>query len=88
MDWKVVGDEGFSSSESSIRDNTEGVESDAVRCIRFGGPIVIDRKIYHSGARHAQRIILEFASLLDEVGTHWMADYARLLYMIHDTMAE
>ncbi|KAJ5906068.1 uncharacterized protein N7473_002984 [Penicillium subrubescens] len=88
MDWKVVGDEGFSTSESSIRDNTEGVESDAVRCIRFGGPIVIDRKIYDSGARHAQRIILEFASLLDEVGTHWMADYARLLYMTHDTMAE
>lgn len=87
IDWKVVSDEGFSSSELSIRDNTEGVESEAVRFIRYGGPIVIDRQIYHSSARHAQRIILEFASLLDEVGTHWMADYARLLYMIHDTMA-
>lgn len=84
----MVGDEGFSSSESSIRDAIEGVESDAVRFIRFGGPTVLDRKAYHSGVRHAQRIILEFASLLDEVGTHWMADYARLLYMIHDTRAE
>jgi hypothetical protein len=87
IDWKEVGDEGFSSSESLIQDNTEGLESDAVKFIRFGGPIVIDRNIYLSGARHAQRIILEFANLLDEVGTHWMADYARLLYMIHDTMA-
>lgn len=87
IDWKVVGDEGFSSSELSIRDNTGEADNEAVKFIRFGGPIVMDRKVYHPGARHAQRIILEFASLLDEVETDWMADYARLLYMIHDTMA-
>lgn len=61
-------------------------EDKAVRSIRLGGLVVINRKVYHPGARHAQRIILEFASLLDEVGTHWMADYARLLYVIHDMM--
>ncbi|KAJ5380840.1 uncharacterized protein N7496_003268 [Penicillium cataractarum] len=83
--WKVVRDEGLL-SESSASQDMGRPDNEAVKFIRFGGPILIDRKIYHPGARHAQRIILEFASLLDEVGTHWMADYARLLYMIHDTM--
>lgn len=83
----MVGDEEFSSSESSIPEVTERPENDAVGFIQFGGPIMIDRKIYHPGARHAQRINLEFASLLDEVGTPWMADYARLLYVIHGTMS-
>ncbi|OOQ84254.1 hypothetical protein PEBR_33877 [Penicillium brasilianum] len=88
VDWKVVGDEGFSSIESSTPKDMAITDNEAVNFIRFGGPILIDRKLYHPGARHAQRIILEFASLLDEVGTHWMADYARVLYMIHDTMTD
>jgi hypothetical protein len=86
IDWKVVDDEGFPSPMPPSRENIEA-EHESIKFIRFGGPIVIDRKVYHPGARHSQRIILEFASLLDEVGTHWMADYARLLYMIHDTIA-
>jgi hypothetical protein len=86
VDWKVVGDEGFPSSTSQNSEDAGFVEDKAVRFIHHGGPVVINRKVYHTGARHAQRIILEFASLLDEVGTHWMADYARLLYVIHDTM--
>jgi hypothetical protein len=28
-------------------------------------------------------MILDFAGLLAEVGIHWMADYARLLYMVN-----
>lgn len=88
VDWKVVGDEGFSSAESSNPEDMGRTDDEALKFIRLGGPILIDRKIYHPGARHAQRIILEFASLLDEVGTHWMADYAHLLYKIHDTMMD
>lgn len=86
VDWRMVGDEGFSSSELSIAEDTGRADNEAIRFIRFGGPVVIDQKIYLPGARHAQRIILEFAGLLDEVGTHWMADYAQLLYITHDMM--
>lgn len=82
--WKAVGEEGF--SEVARRPTNSHLE--AVRFIRSGGPIIVDGKTYQSGARHAKRIILEFASLLDEVGSHWMADYAQLLYTIHDTMEE
>lgn len=82
IDWKVIGDEGISdpSTEPAASSNA------AVTFIRFGGQIFFDGRRYQPGPRHAQRVILEFASLLDEVGTHWMADYARLLYMIHDTI--
>lgn len=89
VDWKVIGDEGISNdgTPSLTPHDTVKLEDAAVRFIRFGGPILIDGKKYEHGARHAQRIFLEYASLLDEVGTHWMANYARLLYMVHDTMA-
>ncbi|CAI7638322.1 unnamed protein product [Penicillium pancosmium] len=83
VDWKTIGEEGFSESPKfPISENA------AVRFIHSGGPIVMDGKKYQSGARHAKRIILEFASLLDEVGSHWMADYAQLLYSIHDTIED
>ncbi|KAJ6028572.1 hypothetical protein N7540_004148 [Penicillium herquei] len=88
IDWTVIGDEGLSNLESSDVElqNQVKLEDAAVMFVRFGGPILIDGKRYEPGARHAQRIILEVAGLLDEVGTHWMAGYSQLLYMIHDTM--
>lgn len=85
IDWRVIGDEGMSNLECPSHDPVK-LEDPAVRFIRFGGPTLIDGKRYDPGACHAQRILLEFAGLLDEVGTHWMASYAQLLYMIHDTM--
>ncbi|KAJ5548187.1 hypothetical protein N7513_005421 [Penicillium frequentans] len=89
VDWKIIGDEGISNdgTPSMAPHDPARLEDAAVRFIRFGGPILIDGKRYEPGPRHAQRILLEFAGLLDEVGTHWMANYARLLYMVHDTMA-
>jgi hypothetical protein len=89
IDWKAIDDEGMSDTIlSSLPAESMGLENTGIDFIRHGGPIVIDGTSYRPGPRHAQRIILEFAGLLGEVGTHWMADYARLLYMIHDTMAE
>ncbi|KAJ5125866.1 hypothetical protein N7448_005179 [Penicillium atrosanguineum] len=88
LDWQAIGDEGLSDHISSPSAKSVEQEDPGINFIRDGGPIIINGKIYRRGSRHAQRIILEFASLLDEVGSHWMADYARLLYMIHDTMAE
>lgn len=89
IDWKAIGNVGMSDPVSSPP-SAESVELEdaGIRFIRHGGPIIIDGKKYRPGSRHAQRIILDFAGLLDEVGTHWMADYTRLLYMIHDTMVE
>ncbi|KAJ5984076.1 hypothetical protein N7481_006175 [Penicillium waksmanii] len=83
VDWKTIGEEGLCESP-----NPQSSENAAVRFILSGGPIVMDGKKYQSGSRHAKRIILEFASLLDEIGSHWMADYAQLLYTIHDTIEE
>ncbi|GAB1205592.1 hypothetical protein APSETT445_004270 [Aspergillus pseudonomiae] len=84
IDWKVIGDEGMSDGEGE-RPRTD---NPAVNFIRFGGPVVLCGKTYFGGARHARRLLLDFASLLDEVGRHWMAKYPRLLYMIHDTMVD
>lgn len=83
VDWKAIGEEGFSESRKS-----PSSENAAVQFIQYGGPIFIDGRKYQSGATHAKRVILEFASLLDEVGSHWMADYAQLLYTIHDTIEQ
>ncbi|KAE8149493.1 hypothetical protein BDV25DRAFT_130321 [Aspergillus avenaceus] len=84
IDWKSVGDEGL--AEAPTDPSATGCP--AVNFIRYGGPIVVCGKTYVGGARHARRLILDFASLLDEVGKHWMATYPRLLYMIHDTMVD
>ncbi|KAJ5755680.1 hypothetical protein N7533_005223 [Penicillium manginii] len=83
IDWKIVGEEGFTEPLATLNS-----ENTALQFIQSGGPIVMDGKNYQPGARHAKRIILEFAGLLDEVGSHWMADYAQLLYTIHDTIEE
>ncbi|KAJ5216116.1 uncharacterized protein N7498_002523 [Penicillium cinerascens] len=89
IDWKAIGNVGMSDPVSSPPSaESVDLEDASIRFIRHGGPIIIDGKNYRPGPRHAKRIILDFAGLLDEVGTYWMADYARLLYMIHDTMAE
>jgi hypothetical protein len=88
LDWKVIGDEGMCDPTPNPSVEVFELEDPAIEFIRHGGPIVLDGKVYRRGPRHAQRIILEFAGLLDEVGTHWMADHARLLYMIHDTMTD
>ncbi|KAE8372202.1 hypothetical protein BDV26DRAFT_274578 [Aspergillus bertholletiae] len=87
IDWKVVGEEGMT---DSVPEQGEQPRTDhpAVNFIRFGGPIILCGKTYFGGARHARRLLLDFASLLDEVGRHWMAKYPRLLYMIHDTMVD
>lgn len=73
-------------ASSSMTPAEPDMENEPISFIRLGGPIIIDEKGYRRGARHIQRVILEFASLLDEVGTHWMADYARLLCIIHNSM--
>ncbi|KAF7596933.1 hypothetical protein BBP40_011979 [Aspergillus hancockii] len=87
VDWKAVGEEGLADGPL---DQTEQLRKGlpAVNFIRFGGPIRLCGKTYFMGARHARRLILDFASLLDEVGKHWMAKYPRLLYMIHDTIMD
>ncbi|KAJ5661982.1 uncharacterized protein N7477_009598 [Penicillium maclennaniae] len=88
LDWQAIGNTGFYDPISRPLAKSVEQEDPGIKFIRDGGPIIIDGIVYERGSRHAQRIILEFASLLDEVGTHWMADYARLLYIIHDTMVE
>lgn len=90
FDGKIVGDGGiydFDNASMALSDSSKW-EQPAVKFIRFGGPIFFNGNTYRPGARYAQRKIFEFASLLDEVGTHWIADYARLLYMVHDTMVD
>lgn len=81
IDWKSIGEEGFSQASENA-----GSDDAAIRFIQSGGPIVLNGKKYECGVRHAKRIILEFAGLLDEIGSHWMDDYAQLLYVIHDTI--
>lgn len=88
LDWKVIGDEGMSDPTPSPSVEFLALEDPAIGFIRHGGPMILDGKMYRRGPRHAQRIIMEFAGLLDEVGTHWMADHVRLLYVIHDTMTD
>ncbi|KAE8369835.1 hypothetical protein BDV27DRAFT_152714 [Aspergillus caelatus] len=89
IDWKVVGDEGMTDSVSGEGQPQQSRTDDpAVNFIRFGGPVVLCGKTYFGGASYARRLLLDFASLLDEVGRHWMAKYPRLLYMIHDTMVD
>lgn len=87
IDWKAVGEEGLTDAP---QDGAPQLRTDnpPVNFIRCGGPIILCGKTYFTGARHARRLVLDFASLLDEVGRHWMAKYTRLLYMIHDTLMD
>lgn len=88
IDWNDVGEEGLtdpSYSATSLHEPRR-TESPALNFIRFGGPILFGGKIYQPGVRHAQRMLLDFASLLGEVDKHWSSDYTEVLYSIHDLM--
>ena len=56
---KWLATKGFPSSPSPNSEDAGLEEDKAVRFIHPGGPVVINRKVHHQGARHAQRIILE-----------------------------
>lgn len=89
IDWSLVGNRGLSESAPIfLQEEPIGPAEVVHHFIEIGGPLVLDGKHYHPGALYARRILLEFAGLLDEVGTHWMDDYSRLLYMIHDTIVD
>lgn len=89
INWILVGSRAISDSISDLVPAESIASTDAaIRFIEVGGPIVLNGEIYQSGALCARRVLLEFAGLLDEVGSHWMEDYAQLLYTIHDTIVD
>lgn len=83
VDWTVVGAEGLVETEAHSTTRTDNA---AVNFIRLGGPITMDGETYPGGARSAQRVLLDFASLLDDMKKWRIGDYSRLLYTISENI--
>lgn len=83
VDWRVVGAEGLVEDESQSTTKTNNA---AVNFIRFGGPINIDGESCDGGVRSCQRVLLDFASLLDDMKKWRIGDYSRLLYTISENI--
>lgn len=83
VDWRVIGAEGLVEPESQLTTRTDNA---AVNFIRSGGPITIDGESCYGGARSSQRVLLDFASLLDDMKKWRIGDYSRLLYTISENI--
>ncbi|CAG9977399.1 unnamed protein product [Clonostachys byssicola] len=85
VDWKVIGAEGLVEVEARVAARTQNA---AVNFIRFGGPISIDGEPCHGGVWSAQKIFLDFASLLDAMKKWKLGDYSRLLYTLSENLGQ
>lgn len=81
VDWRDIGAEGLVETEDQSTTRTENA---AVNFIRLGGPIAIDGESCHGGVGSCQRVLLDFASLLDDMKKWRIGDYSRLLYTISE----
>lgn len=83
VDWREIGAEGLVEREAQSTTRTDNA---GVNFIRFGGPITIDGESCHGDVRSCQRVLLDFASLLDGMKKWRIGDYSRLLYTISENI--
>lgn len=83
VDWTEIGAEGLveRDEQSPTRADNAGVNF-----IRFGVPITIDGESCHGDVCSCQRVLLDFASLLDGMKKWRIGDYSRLLYTISENI--
>ncbi|KAL2877924.1 hypothetical protein SGCOL_006874 [Colletotrichum sp. CLE4] len=84
VDWKSLGTEGLSDKVDELS-SSETVNA-AADFIRLGGPVSMRNERCLGGLRSAQRVLLDFASLLDDMKKWRIGDYSRLLYMISEAL--
>ncbi|RSM04766.1 hypothetical protein CDV31_009933 [Fusarium ambrosium] len=81
VDWKLIGNEGLV-SKAAETEFAERIENKHVAFIRFGGPMALGDEPCLGGVRSAQKTLLDFAGLLDNMKKWKMGDYSRLLYEV------
>ncbi|KAK1699823.1 hypothetical protein BDP55DRAFT_710524 [Colletotrichum godetiae] len=86
VDWKSLGTEGLSDKVDELS-SSETVNA-AADFIRLGGPVSMRNERCLGGLRSAQRVLLDFASLLDDMKKWRIGDYSRLLYMICESLGD
>ena len=85
VDRTAVGAEGFCASSSDIA-NTENHVNPTVRFIRGEAEMCFGNSKQSSDHQSSRLILLEFAGLLDEIGTKWkIGDYASILRILSET---
>ena len=88
VDWTAVGAEGFCVSNSDIANGADRVNP-AVRFIRGEAEMCFGNSTQSSDHQSSRLILLEFAGLLDEIGTKWkIGDYASILRILSETISD
>lgn len=82
VNWKVIGRRGLS---HGIERYEHGPDS-AVEFIKNGGPISLSGALLPAGYQSAQRILLQFAHLLDDIGKFRVDRYTRILRILSNTL--
>lgn len=94
VDWILVGDAGMteditpSNSPGSVFDNAAKSSIPAVNFIENGSTISISGAIAAGGYMSARRTFLDFAHLMDEMGTWKPKTLAKILHIMSDVLEE
>ena len=86
VDWTAVGMEGFCGNSNDAMRGAEQVDP-TVRFIRGEAEMCFGHSMQSSFHQLARLVLLEFAGLLDEIGTKWkIGDYANILRILSETI--
>ncbi|KAK1465958.1 C2H2 type zinc finger domain-containing protein [Colletotrichum melonis] len=86
VDWSSLGTRGLSADVDQLSSSETG--NAAADFIRLGGPVSIRNERCLGGLRSAQRVLLDFASLLDDMKKWRIGDYSRLLYVLCESLGD
>ncbi|KXH41930.1 C2H2 type zinc finger domain-containing protein [Colletotrichum simmondsii] len=86
VDWNCLGTGGLSADVDQLSSSETG--NAAADFIRLGGPVSMRNERCLGGLRSAQRVLLDFASLLDDMKKWRIGDYSRLLYVLCESLGD
>ncbi|KAL3426719.1 C6 transcription factor [Phlyctema vagabunda] len=81
MDWKKIDTAGLVDSKSNDSDPI-------IRFIEYGGKFKLDDVVYGSGYSSARRILLDYASVLEEVAKWKTGPYSHILRIMSDALVD
>ncbi|KAM6524520.1 hypothetical protein FALCPG4_010130 [Fusarium falciforme] len=86
VDWSELAEEGFTGYVSSSSYAAES--SPAVRFVSMGGPVSFSSMVLPGGLNSARRVLVDFVSLLEEVGKWKAGKLCHILRLMSDSVTD
>ncbi|KAJ3463676.1 hypothetical protein MRS44_008462 [Fusarium solani] len=86
VDWSELAEEGFAGYVSSSSNAAKS--SLAVRFVSMGGPVSFNSMVLPGGLNSARRVLVDFVSLLEEVGKWKAGKLCHILRLMSDSVTD